>query len=129
MAIDSLNWDFVVMMQEESGIANAAKEGAYMKGLFLEGARWDPQQGFLVESNDKELFTQMSPFLLKPEVNRAKPKEGIYDCPCYKTLKRAGLLSTTGHSTNFVLPLEVPSNEPEAYWIKRGVALFCSLNY
>lgn len=128
-SIDTLSFSFEVINRSPESIKKKPRDGCYIYGLYLEGARWDPQQGFLVESNDKELFTQMSPFLLKPEVNRAKPKEGIYDCPCYKTLKRAGLLSTTGHSTNFVLPLEVPSNEPEAYWIKRGVALFCSLNY
>lgn len=72
---------------------------------------------------------EMAPILLEPVENRVKPADGIYDIPCYKTLRRAGVLSTTGHSTNFVLALEVPTSMPQAHWINRGVALFCALNY
>jgi dynein heavy chain len=128
-SIDTLSFSFEVINRSPESIKRKPKDGCYIYGLYLEGARWDAKEGYLVESQEKELFTQMSPFLLKPEVNREKPTTGIYDCPCYKTLKRAGLLSTTGHSTNFVLPLEIPSNEDESHWIKRGVALFCALNY
>jgi dynein heavy chain len=129
VSIDTLSFDFQVINRSPESIKVKPKDGCYIYGLFLEGARWDPVRSTLVESRPKELFTQMAPFLLAPTVNREKPKEGIYDCPCYKTLKRAGLLSTTGHSTNFVLPLEVPSVDTQAHWIKRGVGLFCALNY
>ncbi len=40
-----------------------------------------------------------------------------------------GTLSTTGHSTNYVVAVEVPTNEEQKHWIQRGVAMLTALNY
>lgn len=37
----------------------APREGAYIHGLYLEGASWDPKLGVLAEANLKELYTLM----------------------------------------------------------------------
>ncbi len=52
-----------------------------------------------------------------------------YRCPIYKTTARAGSLSTTGVSTNFILAVDVPS--PSVHpdmWVQRGAAIVCDLN-
>jgi len=128
VAIDRLNFDFLLLDNKTvADITEKPEDGCYVYGLWLEGARWNSQVHSLYESNPKELYTQLPIVHFVPIIDRVPPKTGIYNCPVYKVLSRTGTLSTTGHSTNFVLFMEVPSKEIEDVWIKAGVALFLSL--
>jgi dynein heavy chain len=50
--------------------------------------------------------------------------------PVYKTTVRAGTLSTTGHSTNFIIAIDIPTkkNQTPEYWILKGAAFTCAMN-
>ncbi|GAX80571.1 hypothetical protein CEUSTIGMA_g8008.t1 [Chlamydomonas eustigma] len=128
--IDTVSFGFDVA---DSLIPDSVKagpeDGCYVRGLFMEGARWDAQEHVLGESRPKELFTEFPVVWLKPEQRRKRPASGFYDCPVYKTLTRAGTLSTTGHSTNFVMYMEIPSKQEQGWWVNRGVGLFTSLAF
>ncbi|XP_067444208.1 dynein axonemal heavy chain 1 isoform X2 [Thunnus thynnus] len=128
-SIDTIGFDFEVMVKSASEITEKPNMGCYIHGLFLEGARWDNEAGQLTESRSKELYTEMAVIWLIPKPDRKPPTSGVYVCPIYKTLTRAGTLSTTGHSTNYVIAVELPTDHSQGRWIKQGVALICALDY
>ncbi|KAL0978572.1 hypothetical protein UPYG_G00172390 [Umbra pygmaea] len=129
VSIDTIGFDFKVMREPASALTERPEIGCYIHGLFLEGARWDAQEGLLAVSRPKELYTEMAVIWMVPEPNRKPPTSGVYVCPIYKTLTRAGTLSTTGHSTNYVIAVELPTHTTQRHWIKQGVALICALDY
>ena len=81
------------MKKTEAELTSRPSNGCFIRGLFLEGARWDYEKHELAESRPKELYTDMPIIWLKPTANREKPEKGIYECPVYKTLTRAGKFS------------------------------------
>ena len=124
---------------------NKPEDGAYIRGFYLEGARWDVKGHVIAESNPRELFVPMPFIHLSPKEKSLVPiVEGIpeqytgmikgtahvYMCPVYKTSFRQGVLSTTGHSTNFVMFIRLPMAEEhkQKHWIKRGVAMLTQLD-
>lgn len=77
-------------MKSASQITEKPDVGCYIHGLFLDGACWDKEAGQLAESRPKELHTEMAVIWLIPKANRVPPTSGVYVCPIYKTLTRAG---------------------------------------
>ena len=74
------------------------------------------------------LFTPMPVIWMQPMETSAFKHAPHYLAPMYKTAERRGVLSTTGHSTNFVMDVKLPSEHHSSHWIKRGVALLTQLS-
>ena len=127
--IDTISYGFEWINKDPEDVKAPPPSGCYVYGMFVEGARIDTVSLKLVESKPKVLFENAPLLWLVPTIDREKYIKGVYHAPLYKTLRRAGTLSTTGHSTNYVLQVEIPSDDSEVHWVKRGVALICALSY
>lgn len=151
LPIDQITYDYIMrdeFKDDGSDVTEKPEDGAYIWGLQLEGARFCKITHAVSDSHPRELYSALPLMHLSPVQNRPYTMSNIYRCPVYKTLLRAGILSTTGHSTNFVCWVELPSLEPTVFrdslvsetnaavkladaekWIKAGVALFCQLRF
>lgn len=130
-AIDRINFNTAVydnFQEDGSDITQPPEAGQYIWGMFMEGCRWDSKKHVLAASHPKQLFTPMPVVLFKPELDWTA-NVTRYPCPVYKVLSRKGVLSTTGHSTNFVRDMEVDTACEPDDWIRAGVACFLALKY
>lgn len=128
IAIDSLSFSFQVsQLKGPAEVVDAPQGGILISGVWLEGAQW--QNGCLTESSPDVMYSPLPVIHFNP-VQDYVPPDTEYDCPLYKTSARAGALSTTGQSTNFVLCVSMPirENTNRDYWVLQGVALLCMLN-
>eukprot|EP00933_Yihiella_yeosuensis_P058536 TRINITY_DN5909_c0_g2_i4.p1 TRINITY_DN5909_c0_g2~~TRINITY_DN5909_c0_g2_i4.p1 ORF type:complete len:331 (+),score=76.89 TRINITY_DN5909_c0_g2_i4:219-1211(+) len=131
--IDTLIWNYKVLPKKmaETDI-QAPSVGCYCHGLFMDGARWDDAEGVVAESLPKVLHSNIPHIHLTPCEASKDPtdRKTVYPSPVYKTSERKGVLSTTGHSTNFVMTMSLPmaKQHTEKYWAKRGVACLTTLD-
>eukprot|EP00604_Paraphysomonas_vestita_P002119 CAMPEP_0174818756 /NCGR_PEP_ID=MMETSP1107-20130205/1609_1 /TAXON_ID=36770 /ORGANISM="Paraphysomonas vestita, Strain GFlagA" /LENGTH=489 /DNA_ID=CAMNT_0016031079 /DNA_START=989 /DNA_END=2458 /DNA_ORIENTATION=+ len=125
-AIDNLSFEYSVLHTPPNQILTGPEDGVFVFGLYLEGARWDNDLWLLADSSPGRMYDLLPAIHFKPAVGH-KQAPGTYECPVYKTAVRKGVLSTTGMSTNYVVPIELPTNSPEQKWILAGVAALCNL--
>ena len=127
LPIDHINFSFNVLDHYKEEMAAGAYDGVYVYGLFLEGARWDMDEKLVVEQLPGELYCPMPVIHFLPAADYESHPED-YQCPVYKTSVRAGELSTTGQSTNFILAVDLPTEDVPDSWTLKGTALLCQLN-
>jgi len=124
--IDTLTFEFQMPRVQEP--KHKPENGVYTYGLFLEGCKWDLGRWELNESDPKVLFCDVPMIWILPCKHTEVKSYKCYNCPTYKISSRKGVLSTTGHSTNFIMHIRLPSSIPESHWVKRGVAMLSQLD-
>lgn len=126
--IDILGFTTHVRDCSGSEVTEAPEIGVNLAGLYIQGAKWDYANLCVADSDPKAPLVEFPVIWLEPvemDADSALSPSDNFECPLYKTSARKGELSTTGHSTNFVLTLNLPSKVHQDYWIRRGTALLC----
>ena len=139
-AIDGVEFGYSTFSSSQGDIAFAKKPeaGIYVYGFYVEGARWNDEVMGLEESEPRTLYTRLPVLWMQPrlraigdmeEKEREEEEKDMYRCPLYNTSERRGMLSTTGHSTNFIMYLKLSSGlaNPD-HWCKRGAACLMQLD-
>jgi dynein heavy chain len=130
LPIDTISFGFEVLEAETAEDKfSLPDDGVLIGGLFMDGARYDRTSKTIEDSFPAEMFT-MTPIIHFLPISGHEPAPEDYQCPMYKTSVRAGELSTTGMSTNFVIAVELPCPEGKGpdYWTLKGAAFLLNLD-
>lgn len=112
-----VTWTDVTKKMAVEEVEGLSRDGAYISGLSVQGARWDLTAMVLDKSKPKEMFCRM------PIINvKAVPADkaasdvvnGYYVCPTYKTEFRG---------PTFVFCAQLKTKAPAGKWVLAGVAL------
>jgi len=120
ISVDTLSFEYLVQGHDESAIANAPKEGSYIRSMILDGAKWDTNGGCLSEPEPMMLYAPMPIVHFKPVAKKKATMEGLYQCPLYLYPVRTG----TRERPSFMIWVELKSGAVDgSFWVKRGTAL------
>jgi len=99
-------------------IKEPAKDGAYISGLYIEGAKWDERVGCLVQQERKKLIYELPVIEVIPqEVSKLK-LVGTIRAPVYVTRDRRNAAGV-----GLVFEADLTSKNHSSHWILESVAL------
>ena len=106
---------------DPSEIPEKLKHGAYIQGLYLEGASWDLERSMLKRQDPKVLVTEL-PILQVIPIEGSKLKlQNTFKTPVYVTQARRNAMGV-----GLVFEADLATSEHSSHWVLQGVAL--SLN-
>lgn len=100
-------------------VDSSSRDGAYVIGLSMQGARWDVNNVQIEKSQPKEMFCPMPVMNVKAVTKEKANVGGVYQCPVYMTEMR-------GPTWFFNAQLKTKSNP--AKWVLAGVALIADIS-
>ncbi|XP_053720928.1 dynein heavy chain 9, axonemal [Synchiropus splendidus] len=116
--LDSMTLQCDVTKKNREDFSAPPREGAYVHGLFMEGARWDTQTGMIVDARLKELTPAMPVIFIRAIPADKVESKNVYQCPVYKTRQRG---------FTYIWTFNLKTKENPAKWTLAGVALLLQI--
>uniref|UniRef100_A0A8B9IKL9 Dynein axonemal heavy chain 9 n=1 Tax=Anser cygnoides TaxID=8845 RepID=A0A8B9IKL9_ANSCY len=116
--LDKMTLQCDVTKKNREDFASPPREGAYVHGLFMEGARWDAQAGIITDARLKELTPAMPVIFIKAIPADKQDIRSVYPCPVYKTRQRG---------PTYVWTFNLKTRENPSKWVLAGVALLLQI--
>lgn len=116
LELDKLvTWTDITKKSTAEELDSASRDGAYVNGLNVQGARWDISGNILERSKPKEMFCRMPIINVRAvAADKVDVSQGFYVCPTYKTVFRG---------PTFVFCAQLKTKAPSGKWVLAGVAL------
>lgn len=118
LELDKLQVFTEVTKREAKQVDGHSKDGAFVTGMFLEGARWDMTTNSLEDSRPKEMFVQLPVVNCKAGMLIDKVDKNIYICPAYCVPTRRPY---------YVFPAQMRTKAPADKWVLAGVAMILDI--
>lgn len=103
---------------DPKSVDSVARDGAYVTGMYLEGARWDANTNCLEDSRPKEMFTRLPVINCKAGLSQEREDKNVYLCPTYAVPTRR---------PHFVFVAQLRTKQPAAKWTLAGVAIILDI--
>ncbi|XP_014471080.1 PREDICTED: dynein beta chain, ciliary-like [Dinoponera quadriceps] len=107
-----------VTRKQKEEITAAPREGAYVNGLYVEGARWDATTGFIADSRPKELLSLMPVVFVKAITQDKQETKNVYECPLYRTRTRG---------PTYIWTFNLKTRDKPTKWTLAGVAILLQI--
>ena len=117
----------VTRFTDKSQISSPLEFGTFVEGLFLEGAEWDVEKGYLIDQRPKQLVVPMPIIEIVPveSSDQRLLDPCILPTPVYCTQSRR---SAMGVGLCFEANLRTVQGQKQSIWILQGVALFLNID-
>eukprot|EP00937_MAST-01D_sp_MAST-1D-sp2_P003391 g3391.t1 len=111
---------------------NDSNDSVLVEGLWMQGARWDAEEGGIARARPKELFCAM-PVVAVRAVLEADADTDCYQCPVFRTTRRSVAEEHKRKAgqqrldrvifPGAVFSVQLKSRSPPSRWVLAGVAL------